>query len=351
LLLRYTSVWFLMENPDDKGEHLNLDRAELRAVARRPAGGSLGDFFQDLRALLNLRALKAAVAEFQRDDALGLAAQLAFYLILALFPFILVLVSLMGTFGTERFASTILEYFQQVTPQQVYEIIETYTGPYISGDRPAPGLFSLGLVIALWSASGAFAALIAALNKAYDVEETRPFWKVRGIALLMTLGLSVMILISVLLLVLGPGIGSFIAGFFGLSSAFELVWSIARWPVALSLMVLAVALIYYFAPDAGQPFRWITPGGFIGVTLWVLASLGFRLYLSYFNSYDETYGTIGAFIVLLLYLYISSLTILFGAELNATLVRMKEEISGEQILDAEPADEKPDILEEDQQNV
>ena len=121
--------------------------------------------------------------------------------------------------------------------------------------------------------------------------------------------------------------------------------------MALFFIVLAVALLYYFAPDANQPFRWITPGGLIGVLLWVLASLGFRLYLSYFNSYDETYGTIGAFIVLLLYLYISSLTILFGAELNATLVRMKEEISGEQILDAEPADEKPDILEEDQQNV
>ena len=304
-----------------------------------------------MRSLLSLRALKAALAEFQRDDALGLAAQLAFYLILALFPFILVLVSMMGTFGSAKFASTILDYSREVTPQQVYEIIETYVSPYISGDRPAPGLFSLGLVIALWSASGAFAALIAALNKAYDVEETRPLWKVRGIALLMTLGLSVMILISVLLLVLGPNIGSIIAGFFGLSSVFELVWNIVRWPVALFFMVFAVALLYYFAPDANQPFRWITPGGLIGVLLWVLASLGFRLYLSYFNSYDETYGTIGAFIVLLLYLYISSLTILFGAELNATLVRMKEEISGEQILDAEPADEKPDILEEDQQNV
>ncbi len=340
-----------MQNSGDKGKQLNLDRAELQAVARRPAGGSLGDFFRDMRSLLSLRALKAALAEFQRDDALGLAAQLAFYLILALFPFILVLVSMMGTFGTEKFASTILDYSREVTPQQVYEIIETYVSPYISGDRPAPGLFSIGLVIALWSASGAFAALIAALNKAYDVEETRPLWKVRGIALLMTLGLSVMILISVLLLVLGPNIGSVIAGFFGLSSVFELVWNIVRWPVALFFMVFAVALLYYFAPDANQPFRWITPGGLIGVLLWVLASLGFRLYLSYFNSYDETYGTIGAFIVLLLYLYISSLTILFGAELNATLVRMKEEISGEQILDAEPADEKPDILKEDQQNV
>ncbi len=340
-----------MEDSGDKGERLELDQAELRAVARRPAEGSIKNFLLDMKDLLSIRALKAAVAEFQRDDALGLAAQLAFFLILALFPFILVLVSLLGTFSSPELAGSVLQYFQEVTPPEVYGLIESYLGDILSGNNPAPGLFSAGLLIALWSASGAFAALINALNKAYDVEETRPFWKVRGIALLMTLGLSVMILVGVLLLVAGPGIGAVIADFFGLGSEFQLVWNIARWPAALFFLVLTVALLYYFAPDAGQPFRWITPGGFIGVLLWVLASLAFRFYVSKFGSYDETYGSIGAVIVLLLYLYISSLTILFGAELNATLVRMKEEISGEHILDAEPADNKPDILEEDQQNV
>jgi membrane protein len=298
---------------------------------------------------LSVRVLRAAVAEFQRDDALGLAAQLAFYLILALFPFLLVLVSLMGTFSSPELADQVLGYFREVTPQQVYEIIDSYLHDIIAGNRPAPGLFSVGLVIALWSASGAFAALINALNRAYDVEETRPFWKVRGIALLMTLGLSVMIMIGVLLLVAGPPIGRGIADLLGLGEVFTLVWNVVQWPVALSLMVFAVALLYYFAPDAGQPFRWITPGGLIGVLLWVLASVIFRFYVSNFGSYDATYGSIGAVIVLLLYLYISSLTILFGAELNATLVRLKEEISGEQVLDAEPAGEKPDILEENQQ--
>ena len=291
------------------------------------------------------------MVEFQRDDALGLAAQLAFYLILALFPFLLVLVSLMGTFSSPELADQVLGYFREVTPQQVYEIIDSYLHDIIAGNRPAPGLFSVGLAIALWSASGAFAALINALNKAYDVEETRPFWKVRVIALLMTLGLSVMIIIGVLLLVAGPPIGRGLADLLGLGEVFTLVWSIVQWPVALSLMVFTVALLYYFAPDAGQPFRWITPGGLIGVLLWVLASVIFRFYVSNFGSYDATYGSIGAVIVLLLYLYISSLTILFGAELNATLVRLKEEISGEQVLDAEPAGEKPDILEENQQGV
>ena len=340
-----------MTDSEDKGEQLNLNRAELRGVARRPARGSPKNFLLDMKSLLSVRVLRAAVAEFQRDDALGLAAQLAFYLILALFPFLLVLVSLMGTFSSPELADQVLGYFREVTPQQVYEIIDSYLHDIIAGNRPAPGLFSVGLVIALWSASGAFAALINALNKAYDVEETRPFWKVRGIALLMTLGLSVMIIIGVLLLVAGPPIGRGIADLLGLGEVFTLVWNVVQWPVALSLMVFTVALLYYFAPDAGQPFRWITPGGLIGVLLWVLASVIFRFYVSNFGSYDATYGSIGAVIVLLLYLYISSLTILFGAELNATLVRMKEEISGEQVLDAEPAGEKPDILEENQQGV
>ena len=339
-----------MKDSGNKGEQLHLARAHLSGVARRPAKGSLKNFLLDLKSLLRVRAIKAAVTEFQRDDALGLAAQLAFYLILALFPFLLVLVSLMGTFSSPALASNVLEYFREVTPPQVYQIIDSYLSDTISGNNPAPGLFSIGLVITLWSASGAFAALINALNKAYDVEETRPFWKVRGIALLMTLGLSVLILMGVLLLVAGPGIGEVIAGFFGLSSTFELIWNIVRWPAALFFMVFTVALLYYFAPDANQPFRWITPGGFIGVILWVLASLVFRFYVTNFGSYDETYGSIGAVIVLLLYLYISSLTVLFGAELNATLVRLKEEISGQQILDAESAGEKPDILDEDQQD-
>jgi membrane protein len=325
----------------------DLSKEELQSVARRPARGSLKNFLRDLRDLASIRALKATVQEFQRDDALGIAAQLAYYLILALFPFILVLVSLLGTFGSEELASEVLGYFQQVMPEQAYEIIKDFTDNIISGKAEAPGLFTFGILFTIWAASGAFAALINALNRAYDVQETRPFWKVRGIAILMTLGLSVLILIGVLLLVLGPQIGEAIANVFGLERTFLVVWEVARWPVALFFMMFTVALLYYFAPDVDQPFRWITPGGLIGIILWVLASVGFNFYVSNFGSYNKTYGSIGAVIVLLLYLYISSLTILFGATLNATLVRMKEEISGSQILDAKPANEKPDILDDE----
>lgn len=346
---------FLVKNSGDKSggdpANLGLSKAEARAVAKRPVRGSLGSFLRDLRTLTRFATLKKAVEEFQRDDAPGLAAQLAYYLILALFPLILVLVSLMGTFSSPELAASVLEYFRQVMPSQVFDLVASYMSDVISGRNPAPGLLSFGILGTIWAASGAFSALINALNRAYDVQETRPFWKVRGISILMTLGLSALILVGVLLMVAGPPIGRAVADIFGLGDVFTSVWDVARWPAALLFLVVVVALLYYFAPDADQPFRWITPGGFVGVALWLLASIVFRLYVSSdFNTYNTTYGSIGTVIVLLLYLYISSLAVLFGAELNATLVRMKEEISGKQILDAEPAHEKPDVLADESNN-
>lgn len=326
-----------------------VPRSALRGVARRPARGSLRNFFGDLRDLLRFQTLKATLKEFQRDDALGLAAQLAYYLILALFPFILFSVAILDAFGSSdpRFVNELFDYLRRVMPVQVFDLIQTYTERTLRDEDTAPGLLSLGILGTIWAASGAFSALINALNRAYDVQETRPFWKVKVIAILMTFGLSALILVGVLLLVAGPSIGRTIAEVFTLGDEFIVVWEVVRWPAALLFMVVTVALLFYVAPDAGQPFRWITPGGVVGIALWVLASLAFNLYLSSdFNSYNRTYGSIGTVIVLLLYLYISSLTILFGATLNATLVRMKEEISGEQILDASPAHGKPEILDE-----
>ncbi len=336
----------------DPVKDLGLSEAEVRGVATRPVNGSLRSFLRDMKTLLSFAALKRAAQEFQSDDALGLAAQLAYYLVLALFPFILFLVAVLDTFSNPEFARTTLVYLQQVLPSEVYGLIKGYIDQFLSNDSSAPGLLSVGILGTIWAASGAFSAIINALNKAYDVEDTRPYWKVKGIAILMTIGLSGLILAGVLLLVAGPPIGQAIAGYFGLGQVFEVAWNIARWPAALLFLVFTVALIYYFAPDAEQPFRWITPGGFIGVILWVVASLAFRFYIANFggDSYSATYGSIGAVIILLLYLYISSLAILVGAELNATLVRMKQELSGQEILDAEPANDKPDILESDGQS-
>ena len=330
---------------------MSSDTAEtkLEGVAQRPARGSLGNFFGDLRDLLRYQTLKATVQEFMRDDALGLGAQLAFYLVLAIFPFILFCVAILDAFSSSdpQFVAELFDYLRRLLPEQVFGLIQTYTENTLRNEDTAPGLLSVGILGTIWAASGAFAALINALNRAYDVQETRPFWKVRGIAIIMTLGLSALLLTGVLLLVAGPSIGQTIAEIFTLGDEFMIAWNIARWPAALLFMIVTVALLFYFAPDANQPFRWITPGGVIGIVLWVLASVVFNLYLSSdFNTYNKTYGSIGTVIILLLYLYISSLTILFGATLNATLVRIKEEVSGEQILDAEPANDKPDITDE-----
>ena len=331
---------------------MSSDTAEtkLEGVARRPARGSLGNFFGDLRDLLRYQTLKATVQEFMRDDALGLGAQLAFYLVLAIFPFILFCVAILDAFSSSdpQFVAELFDYLRRLLPEQVFDLIQTYTENTLRNEDTAPGLLSVGILGTIWAASGAFAAFINALNRAYDVQETRPFWKVRGIAILMTLGLSALLLTGVLLLVAGPSLGRTIAEIFTLGDEFMIAWNIARWPAALLFMVATVALLFYFAPDANQPFRWITPGGLVGIVLWVLASVVFNLYLSSdFNTYNKTYGSIGTVIILLLYLYISSLTILFGATLNATLVRIKEEVSGEQILDAEPANDKPDITAEE----
>jgi membrane protein len=160
---------------------------------------------------------------------------------------------------------------------------------------------------------------MASLNRAYDVQEGRPFWKVRLLAILLTIGLSFFIIISLILLTFGPQIGAWIAEQVGLSRAFTLAWNILRWPVIVSLLILAMALIYYLAPDVEQQWQWITPGSIVAVIGWLAASLGFSYYVNNFGSYHVTYGSIGAVIVLLTWMYVSGLLILVGGEINAEI--------------------------------
>lgn len=323
-------------------------KAKASGIAGRPVAGSAISFLADMGSLLRYKAVKRTVQQTYRDDITGLAAQLAFYLTLGLFPFLLVIFSLMGTFSSDGFAEDLLAYFVQVLPIQVYNLIEAYVADILRGRNPAAGLLSFSIIGTLWVISNAFAAITRALNKAYDVEETRPFWKVRGLAMLMALALSGIVFIALILLIAGPNIGESIAVYYGFGRLFAFLWSIAQWLVALAILVATFAMLYYFAPDVEQPFRWITPGGFIAVILWVVASLVFRLYVnSDFVSYNQTYGSIGAAVILLLYLYIVSFALLVGAELNAVLVKMKEEISGKEVIDGKPANEKPPIFQDE----
>ncbi len=324
------------------------DKTRVKGIARRPVAGSTISFLADMGSLLRYKTIRRTVQQIYRDDIAGLAAQLAFYLTLGLFPFLLVVFSLMGTFSSDGFAEDLLSYFIQVLPIPVYDLIDAYVADILRGRNPAAGLLSFSIVGTLWVISNAFAAITHALNKAYDVEETRTFWKVRGLALLMALALSGIFFVALVLLIAGPNIGESIAAYYGFGALFNVVWSVAQWLVALGIMIFTFAMLYYFAPDVEQPFLWITPGGFIAVVLWVLASMGFRFYVnSDFVSYNQTYGSIGAAVILLLYLYIVSLSLLIGAELNAVLVKMKEEISGKEVIAGKPANEKPPMLDDE----
>jgi membrane protein len=181
------------------------------------------------------------------------------------------------------------------------------------------GILTFGLVVAVWSSSAAMVGLTDALNRAYDIEETRPWWKVRLLAIGLTLALAAFILVAFALVLLGPTVADYIARATGLGPVFAWTWKVLQWPLILALVALGAGLVYYFAPDAEQEWVWVTPGSVLTTGLWLLASLGFKLYVTSFGAYTETYGAIGGVMVLLLWFYISGLVMLFGAELNAEI--------------------------------
>jgi membrane protein len=204
-----------------------------------------------------------------------------------------------------------------VAPPEVLAIIREQIVKISQGD--SGGIMTFGVVAALWSSSSALVALIDSLNHAYDVEESRPWWKQRLTAILLTIGVAVFIIISVTLVVAGPELAGLVADRVGLGSAFEWTWKILQWPLVFALVASAIGLIYYFGPDVEQDFVWLTPGSLVATLLWLLASLAFRFYVVNFGSYNETYGAIGGVMVLMLWLYLSALVIIVGAEMNAEI--------------------------------
>ena len=260
---------------------------------------------------------KRTVRETQTDNGLGLAAQLAYYFFLSLFPALLVLLALASFLPAADLVSRVVSMLQGVAPEEVIAIIREQLGKIAAGRQG--GLLSFGVAAALWSSSAAMVAIIDALNRAYDVEDQRPWWKQRGIAILLTIGVAAFILVSFALVVAGPQIATFLAGRTGLGSAFEWTWKILQWPVAFALVATAIGLIYYFAPDVDQDFAWITPGSLVATILWLAGSLAFRFYVVNFGSYNETYGAIGGVMVLMLWLYLTGLVIIVGAEMNAEI--------------------------------
>jgi len=280
-------------------------------------------FKQDLKNSFSLGGLgvgeflRRVVAEVQQDNCAGYAAALAYYFLFALFPFFLFLTALLGYLPIPNLMDQIMGWLAQVMPGEALSLVQDNVGNLVTKQRG--GLLSFGILAALWTSSSAITAISDALNHAYDVEEGRPFWKLRGTAILLTIGLSIFLISSIVLLMFGPQIGGWLADFVGLGGAFEIAWNILRWPVILVLVITAVAAIYYFAPDVEQSWKWITPGSVFAVFLWLLVSLGFSYYVNNFGSYDQTYGSIGAIIILLTWMYVSGFVILVGGEINSII--------------------------------
>jgi membrane protein len=261
--------------------------------------------------------LKRTLKETSDDDCLGLAAQLAYYFFLALFPAVLFILALASFFPLTTFIDDIVRTLRPIAPPDVLRFLEEQLRRL--SNAGSGGILTIGMLGALWSSSAAVVAVVGSLNRAYDIEEGRPWWKVRLTAIGLTIALALLVLSSFTLIVIGPTLAEHLAYFLGLGPVFEWAWKILQWPLAFVLVSTAVGLVYYFAPDAEQDWAWITPGAVIGTLLWVLVSLAFRVYVANFADYNATYGAVGGVIVLLLWFYISGLAILVGAELNAEI--------------------------------
>jgi len=262
---------------------------------------------------LTVRVAKEAMA----DNIFNLAAQLAYYFFLALFPALLVLVAIISFFPVHDLMNTIVATLGRVAPPEVLQIVRDQIEKIANGNKG--GLLTIGVLGAIWSSSSALTAIVSALNEAYDIQEGRPWWKVRVIALGLTVAVAAFIVVATTLVLVGPTLAEKAAAWFHLGSAFEWSWKILQWPVVFALVSLGIALVFYYAPDAEQRFIWITPGSVLATALWLLISLGFKFYVANFTSYNATYGAIGGVIILMLWFYVSSLAILIGAEMNAEI--------------------------------
>jgi membrane protein len=289
--------------------------------------------------------LKRTATELSEDKATDWAAALTYYGLLALFPALIALVSLVGLFGSPQ--STTSKLTEIVTSLGPESAAETFKGPIesITSNRGTAGLaLILGVAAALWSASGYVGAFMRASNVIYETPEGRPVWKLRPLQILVTLTLVIlMALVAVGLVLTGPVVEK-IAEPLGISHTATLAWDIAKWPVLAAIFVLMIDILYYASPNVKlRGFRWVTPGAVIALVVWIVASAAFAFFVSNFGSYDKTYGTLAGVVVLLVWLWITNLAILFGHQLNAERERSLEIQEGrpraERELQLEPRSE------------
>jgi membrane protein len=266
---------------------------------------------------------KLTYKEISEDHVMAFAGNLTYKGLFAVFPFFTFLLSLLGLFNATDLVNTMIDNLSGVVPQSATKFIEDQLLGITKSQASSAFTFGaiVSILLALWGVSGAFRSVMEAMNVMYEVEEDRPFWKVYGLSIFMSLAVVVLLLGALVLVVFGEPIGVTVADVVGLGSVFATVWSIVQWPVVACVVLFTFSLIYYFAPAAKQRFRWISPGSLIAFVFWLVFSLLFSLYVSNFggSSYNETYGSLAGVIILLLYVYYSALIMLVGAEMNQVI--------------------------------
>ena len=251
--------------------------------------------------------------EFNDDDVLDGAAMLAYYFFFALFPMLIFLMSMLGMVGGQGLGNNVVDQITRIMPASASTIVHETMKQALKASDSAK--LSFGILITLWSAAAGMTGLMAALNNVFEVRETRSFIKTKAIAVGLTVGNSVIVLVGILLLLYGGNIADhFLAGHL------NIVWKTVQYPLAIFFLLLSYSTIYYYAPNIEHPhWAWVTPGSVIGVTLWVIASVGLRVYLHFSNSYNATYGALGGVMILMLWFYVTGLAVLIGGEVNSEI--------------------------------
>lgn len=312
------------------------------AIERR-TGGRAPDGPTDVPKTGWWETIKRTVKEFQEDNLTDWAAGLTYYGVLAMFPALIALVSILGLVGQSA-TQPLLDNLSELAPGSANQIITDAITNITENQSSAGFALIFGIAGALWSASGYVGAFGRASNAIYEVEEGRPFWKLRPIQILITAVMIFLLAICAAAVVVTGPVAEEVGKLVGAEDVAVTVWDIAKWPVIALVVITLFAILYWATPNVRQPaFKWITPGGIVAVVLWVAASALFALYVANFSSYNATYGSIAGVIVFLVWLWITNLAILFGAELNAELERSRELEAGippEETIALEPREPK-----------
>ncbi|HEX2893975.1 MAG TPA: YihY/virulence factor BrkB family protein [Marmoricola sp.] len=284
------------------------------------------DELSDIRKRSWFYILRRTVSGFRADQCTDLAAGLTYYAVLALFPGLLGVVSILGVIGAnnDKVRNTILEVLSPLVTSSTLDTVRTLLDQLGSSQAGGYALV-LGVAGALWSASGYVGAFSRAMNRVYGVPEGRPFWKLKPLQLLITLVTVVLCSVGIVILLVSGPVAESVGNALTIGDTAVTAWNIAKWPVLAVVVCLAVAMLYYMTPNVRQPrFRWISPGAFVAILVWVAASVGFAFYVGNFSSYDRTYGSLAAVIIGLLWLWLTNVALMFGAELDAELERGRE---------------------------